>query len=82
MTEDEYYDAQDRDEASVAHICEDADAMHIYDDIFEREDGSRFRVVTWPERERDYDSDEETGRIYPCGWTWTQYTTEEMEDQS
>ncbi len=69
-------------EPALDRIAEQEDAERIGPDkygeeLFERKDGSRFRATSLPEREPDFDRDEETGRIYPSGWTWGRYSIED-----
>lgn len=80
---DEHLNKKARDEEenreAIERIEEKEGASHVEDDLFERPDGTRFAVTSWPELEPDYDRDEETGRIYPCGSTWSSYKIEDVE---
>ena len=71
--------AEEADRDAIERVEEKEGASHVEDDLFEREDGTRFVVTSWPEKEQDYDRDEETGRIHPCGWTWSRHKIEEVE---
>lgn len=70
-----HLDCEDEAEEAVEQVCREFDADHIDDDLFEREDGSRFRVTKWPSPYQDCDEDG------PCGVAWTSAEIEEVEDE-
>lgn len=71
-TEEQIERVADRKNAEFCGYNSDGEAE------FKRDDGSLFIVIKWPEVEPDFDTDEETGRIYRSGWTWGDYEIEEV----
>lgn len=70
---DRHLASEDEAEESVEQVCREFDADHIGGDIFERKDGSRFRVTEWPTPYADCDEDG------PCGMAWTSARIEDIE---
>lgn len=69
----------DHDEEAIEYIEQREFASWVEGELFHREgDHTEFEVVIWPELEQDYDVDEETGRAYPCGATWSGYKIREL----
>jgi hypothetical protein len=72
---DAHLDGEDEAEEAVAQVEREFDAQHIDDDLFERDDGTRFRVLEWPSPYQDYDEDG------PCGCAWTSARIEDVETE-